>query len=91
MIFRVEDAEQIKIIVPDIDSSDLLYYNVQLLKEKLKECSSIKDIMCLFLHNNYKYLYPRLYRTYVFILILPVTVASNERTFSRLKLIKNVR
>ena len=72
-----------------MDSCDLLYYDVQLLKENLQECSSVKDIMRLFLHNNYKYLYPRLYRTYVFILTLPVTVASNERTFSRLKLIKN--
>jgi hypothetical protein len=45
--------------------------------------------MSLFSKNNYKYLYPRLYRVYTFILTLPVTVASNERTFSRLKLIKN--
>ena len=45
--------------------------------------------MRLFLHNNYKYLYSRLYRTYVFILTLPVTAASNKRTFSGLKLIKN--
>ncbi len=45
--------------------------------------------MFLFLKNNYKFLYPRLYRVYAFILVLPVTVASNERTFSRLKLIKN--
>ncbi|CAF4456497.1 unnamed protein product, partial [Didymodactylos carnosus] len=87
--FRIEDAEQIKIIVPGINSSDLLYYNVQLLKENLQECSSIKNIMSLFLKNNYKCLYPRLYRVYTFILTLPVTVASNERTSSRLKLIKN--
>jgi hypothetical protein len=45
--------------------------------------------MSLFSKNNYKCLYPRLYRVYIFILALPVTVASNERTFSRLKLIKN--
>ncbi|CAF4322626.1 unnamed protein product [Rotaria sp. Silwood2] len=87
--FRTEDAEQIKTIVPGIDSSDLLYYDVQLLKENLHECSSIKDIMTLFSKNNYKSLYPRLYRVYTFILSLPVTVASNERMFSRLKLIKN--
>ena len=85
----MESAKQIKIIVPGIDSCDLLYYDVQLLKENLQECSSVKDIMRLFLHNNYRYLYPRLYRTHVFILTLHVTVASNERTFSRLKLIKN--
>ncbi|CAF1571300.1 unnamed protein product [Rotaria sordida] len=45
--------------------------------------------MTLFSKNNYKSLYPRLYRVYTFILSLPVTVASNERMFSRLKLIKN--
>ncbi|CAF2193147.1 unnamed protein product [Rotaria magnacalcarata] len=87
--FRKEDAEQIKIIVPGIDSSDLLYYDVQLLIDDLQNCSSIRDVMVLFSQHNYQKSYSRLYRVYVFIYTLPVTVASNERAFSRLKLIKN--
>ncbi|CAF2147626.1 unnamed protein product [Rotaria magnacalcarata] len=87
--FRKEDAEQIKIIVPGIDSSDLLYYDVQLLIDDLQNCSSIRDVMVLFSQHNYQKSDSRLYRVYVFIYTLPVTVASNERAFSRLKLIKN--
>lgn len=66
-----------------------MYYDVQLLKESLHECSSIKDIMTLFSKNNYQSLYPCLHRVYTFILTLPISIASNERMFSRLNLIKN--
>ena len=71
----MEDTEEINIIVPGIDSSGLLYYDIQLLKEDIQDCSSIKDVMILFSTHKYKYLYPRLYRVYTFILTLPVTVA----------------
>ena len=65
MIFEWKMVNRSKIVGPGIDISDRLYYDVQLLKENLQECPFIKEIKRLFLHNNYRYLYPRLYRTYV--------------------------
>ena len=42
-----------------------------------------------FCRNRYPSFYPRASLLYQFVLTLPITVASNERSFSKLKLIKN--
>ena len=42
-----------------------------------------------FCRNRYPSSYPRASLLYQFVLTLPITVASNERSFSKLKLIKN--
>jgi hypothetical protein len=50
------------------------------------ECSNPSEIANL-LKNKCKY-YPRVGLLYQFVFTLPITVASNERSFSKLKLIK---
>jgi hypothetical protein len=51
------------------------------------KCPSTLEVAKIF-KDNYK-IYPRAALVYQFMLTLPITVATNERTFSKLKLIKN--
>ena len=43
----------------------------------------------MFKLKNFDRIYPRVFLLYQFMLTLPITVSSNERSFSKLKLIKN--
>ena len=70
-----------------IDDNTLLYHEVQLVKIDLSECSSIIDAS-VFVHNRKTYL-PLLARAFNYLLAMPVTVASVERSFSKMKIVKN--
>lgn len=85
--FTLENASQITKIVPGISSAELLYCEFQLLKSDIDSFSELTDLI-----NKLKLIgngYPNATRVYRFLLTLPVTVATNERSFSKLKLVKN--
>ena len=56
-------------------------------KESVTDFNSISDVAKL-VHDN-KHIFPLLDRAYRLALTAPVSVAKNERTFSRLKIVKN--
>lgn len=74
-------------IVPHLTSPSLLFTEFQLITDQVKECVDMNGVIKLL--QKCGHLYPRLSRVYNFILTLPVSVASNERGFSKMKRIKN--
>ncbi|VVC36541.1 Ribonuclease H-like domain,HAT, C-terminal dimerisation domain,Domain of unknown function DUF4371 [Cinara cedri] len=62
-----------------------------LFSSELKSCNSVFDMTKLLVIENYNQItsFPNLLTTFYLFLTLPVTVASAERSFSKLKLIKN--
>ncbi|XP_053156183.1 zinc finger MYM-type protein 1-like [Hemicordylus capensis] len=62
-----------------------------LLKEEIKKTTTIKEVAELLMIDNCGLCisYPDVCTAYILFLTLPVTVASSERSFSKLKLIKN--
>ncbi|CAF4909838.1 unnamed protein product, partial [Rotaria sp. Silwood1] len=83
----LENAKKICEIVPGISSPELLYSELQLLKNDIDSYTEMTELI-----NKIKIIrhgYPNAARIYQFLLALPITVATNERCFSKLKLIKN--
>jgi len=81
------ECEHICGIVPNLTNAQLLYTEFQLLTDKIKECVDMSAVVKLLQQSGH--LYPKLSKVYNFILTLPVSVASNDRSFSKMKLIKN--
>ncbi len=84
--FTEKDAENISKMI-QIDDSNLLFYEVQLVKIDLSECESILDASA-FVHNR-KSTIPFLAKAFDYLLTMPVTVVSVERSFSKTKIVKN--
>jgi hypothetical protein len=85
--FTLENARQLVQIVPGISSPELLHCEFQLLKNDIDNCAEFSEII-----DKLKLVgkgYPNAKKVYKFLLTLPVTVATNERSFSKLKLLKN--
>ena len=70
-----------------IDDSDLLYNEVQLFKEKIPKFETV-TMASKFVHER-KILLPSLTKAYQYFLTLPISVASVERSFSKMKIVKN--
>ena len=71
-----------------IDNPQLLFQEAQLFALDINEqCDTIQKAAEFIVER--KKVIPRLYQAYSFLLALPVTVASNEQGFSKLKIIKN--
>ena len=85
-LFSKEDAEKICTIVPGIDDHELLFYEIQQLKSKIRESNSIENVLNAVQATG---AYPRAQRVYQYLLTIPISIASNERSFSKLKMIKN--
>jgi len=81
------DADNLIKIVPGLDDSLLLLQEMKQLTPTIIQCSNTSEIANMF-KNNCKF-YPRASLLYQFVFTLPITVASNERSFSKLKLIKS--
>lgn len=83
----LENANKIAEIVPGITNGELLYSEFQLLKNDIDSFTELPEVIdkLKIIGNGY----PNAKRVYQFLLALPVTVATNERCFSKLKLIKN--
>ena len=64
-----------------------MYHEVQLVKVDLSECNSIINAS-VFVHNRKKYL-PLFARAFDYLLTMPDTVASVEKFFSKMKIVKN--
>ena len=58
--------------------------NLRELNDKIKECDDINSIIKLLQQSGY--LYPKLSSVYNYV---PLTTATSERSFSKMKLIKN--
>jgi hypothetical protein len=71
-----------------IDDPQLLFKEIQLFAVDINEqCDTIRKAADFIVER--KTVTARLYQAYSFLLTLPVTIASNERGFSKLKIIKN--
>jgi hypothetical protein len=84
--FTEKDAENISKMI-QIDDSCLLYSEAQLFKTEISECNTIADAN-EFVHHR-KSSIPLLAQAYQYLLTMPVTVASVERSFSKMKIVKN--
>lgn len=84
--FTKIDAENI-IKMIGIDDADLLYNEVQLFKEKISKFETI-TVASKFVHER-KFSVPSLTKAYQYLLTLPISVASVERSFSKMKIVKN--
>jgi len=83
------ECEHMCAMVTNLTSVQLLYTEFQLLTDKINECVDMSAVVKLLQQSGH--LYPRLSKVYNFILTLTISVAvaSNERSFSKMKLIKN--
>ncbi|CAF1173276.1 unnamed protein product [Didymodactylos carnosus] len=81
-----DDDKQIKSIEPGIDDEDLLFAEVNAAQSKISEYENVTQACKLIKNLNH---YPRLQRVYKYLITIPVSIASNERSFSKLKIIKN--
>ena len=84
--FNETDADHLAKIVPGLKDNFLLLQEVKQLAPAISKCLNIAEVANM-LKNNCKF-YPRVCRVYQFLFTLPITVASNEGSFSKLKLIK---
>ncbi|CAF1639438.1 unnamed protein product [Rotaria magnacalcarata] len=85
--FTQNDADHLVNIVPGLDDALLLFQEFKQFAPSIMRCSSILEVAKIFKENSK--IYPRASIVYQFMLTLPITVATNERSFSKLKLIKN--
>lgn len=86
MKFTKEDAQNVGKTV-GIDDSDLLYCEVELFKKEISNSSTISTAN-EYIHER-KSSMPLLNQAYQYLLTLPVTVASVERSFSKMKIVKS--
>ena len=84
--FTNGDAENVGKIV-HIDDIDLLFCEVELFKKEISKFSTISAAND-YIHER-KSSDPLLNQSYQFLLALPVMVASLERSFSQMKIVKN--
>lgn len=70
-------------------SGDELYEEIKMLSTLLESQSSLKSVLEFIYNKHLETLFPNLVISIKIALVLPVSVASGERTFSKLKLIKN--
>ncbi|CAF1212614.1 unnamed protein product [Didymodactylos carnosus] len=87
--FDIKDAQIVSDMVR-IKHHELLLSEIHILTKSesfTDNVTKVRDLATII--NQSKQHYPNLFIAYSFLLSLPVTVASNERSFSRLKLIKN--
>jgi hypothetical protein len=84
--FTKNDADNISKML-QIDDCDLLYSEVQLFKTKICELETI-SLASKFVHER-KLSIPLLAQAYEYLLTLPISVASVERSFSKMKIVKN--
>ena len=85
---NLEKAQRFEItkIAPGISNANLLYSEFQLLKDDIDNSTELSELI-----NKPKPIdngYLNATRIYRFLLTLPITVASNERSFLQLKLLK---
>ena len=81
------ECEHMCAVVPHLTSPPLLFTEFELLTDKIKQCSDMNEVIRLL--QQFGHSYPRLSKVYDFILTLPISAATNERSFSKMKLIKN--
>ena len=68
--------------MPHLTSPPLLFTEFQLLTDKIKQRSDMNEVIRLLQQSGH--LYPRLSKVYDFILTLPISAATNERSFSKM-------
>ena len=78
---------KIRDIVPGFSSPELLYSELQLLKNNIDSSTELPELIDKV--KKIRHGYPNAIRVYQLLLALPITVATNERCFSKLKLVKN--
>jgi len=83
----LSECKQMCEIIPKLTDPSLLYTEFQLLSDQIKESDGMSGVMKLLQQSGH--LYPKVSNVYNYILTLPITIASNERSFSKMKLIKN--
>ena len=82
------DAETLcKAFPNDLKDSDALYGEIKLLGETISENSEDLKSAAKILRGK-EHLYPNLKCAYILALTIPISVASNERSFSKLKIVK---
>ncbi|CAF1353507.1 unnamed protein product [Rotaria sp. Silwood1] len=65
-------------VIPKLTSPPLLFTEFQLLSDQIKECNDMNEIAKLL--QQCGHLYPKVSSVYNYILTLPITTATNERT-----------
>ncbi|CAF3389309.1 unnamed protein product [Rotaria socialis] len=85
-LFSREDANNICSVVSDIDDPDLLFHEFQLMKSKIIESDNIANVLITIRTPD---VYPRAHKVLQYVLTIPISIASNERSFSKLKIVKN--
>ncbi|CAF4314787.1 unnamed protein product, partial [Rotaria sp. Silwood2] len=74
-------------LIPKLTSPPLLFIEFQLLSDQIQECDNINEMAKLL--QECGHLYPKVSSVYNYILTLSITTAINERSFSKMKIIKN--
>lgn len=87
--FDENDAHNLVKIASDLNDSLLLFQEIKQLTPDIVQCRDISKVIHMFKLKHVGQIYPRASLLYQCMLTLPITVASNERSFSKLKLIKN--
>jgi hAT family C-terminal dimerisation region len=85
--FSLPEAEKLIEIVSGITSASMLHTELQLLQATIDNCSGMSELARIL--ESIGAGYPNASLLYTFLLTLPITVASNERGFSKMKLLKN--
>jgi hypothetical protein len=77
-----------KVLKDDIDRYDLIS-EIKICRKILPENINILEMLRYLIKNNLTEIYPNFINVLKIVLTLPVTVAAAERSFSKLKIIKN--
>ncbi|CAF1457233.1 unnamed protein product [Rotaria sordida] len=85
--FSFNDAEQLCSIIPGFSSPSLVLMEFELLRSAISACTTIDQVIAHL--KTVGHACPRASLVYNFLVTLPVSVASNERSFSKMKIIKN--
>ncbi|CAF1287448.1 unnamed protein product [Rotaria sp. Silwood1] len=86
-LFSLQDANNLAQLVPGVSCAALLHSEIELLKDDIDSCTELPEFI-----DKLRVIrsgYPNAVRVYQFLLTLPISVATNERSFSKLKLVKN--
>jgi hypothetical protein len=83
----LSECEQMCEMIPKLTGPSLLFTEFQLLFDQIKECDGMNGVIKLLQQSGH--LYPKVSSVYNYILTIPITTSTNERSFSKLKLIKN--
>ena len=85
--FSLKDAEQLCSIIPGLSYPTLALTDFELLRPVISFYTTINEIITYL--KAVGHVYPRALLVYNFLITLPVSVASNERSFSKMKIVKN--